>query len=273
MMWRLFALLLLSAAAFADEPHPTLAIGSSAPDFALPGIDGKIHKLSDYAGSKVLVIVFTCNHCPTAQLYEPRIKKLAADYASKGVALVAIQPNNPTRSVWTSSATPMSATVGRNENSCCLPSFQFPIPLRRRNPNGIARIRAESDSARVYLRPQRKLRYEGRVDNNQRESLVKTQERVTRLTRIGRKARASHPYRRIRLLNEVDFKQASRAAEMKKIEAEPVGAGHGVRGRSEKTALQYHRQSAAGQFLGDLVWSMPPRVSRPRNHVSHVPAA
>jgi len=65
------------------DPHPTLAIGSAAPDFALTGIDGKIHKLSDYSSARVLVIVFTCNHCPTAQLYEGRIKQLADDYRGR----------------------------------------------------------------------------------------------------------------------------------------------------------------------------------------------
>src|SRR5450631_3505359 len=94
-MYRFLALLLLlSLTAFAaDEAHPTLPIGSAAPDFALPGVDGKVHKLAEYGKSRVLAIVFTCNHCPTAQLYEGRIKKLAADYKDKGVALVAIEPN------------------------------------------------------------------------------------------------------------------------------------------------------------------------------------
>src|SRR3954467_260751 len=60
-----------------DAPaHPILPIGSLAPDFCLPGIDGKNHCLKDYTSSKVLVIAFTCNHCPTAQLYEQRIMKL-----------------------------------------------------------------------------------------------------------------------------------------------------------------------------------------------------
>src|ERR1700730_11074121 len=94
-MWRIISLIFVALLAFADEPHPTLAIGSAAPDFSLPGIDGKTHRLSDYSAAKVLVIVFTCDHCPTAQLYETRIKKLADDYAGKGVKLVAIQPNNP----------------------------------------------------------------------------------------------------------------------------------------------------------------------------------
>lgn len=85
-----------SVSVFADENGPpSLPIGASAPDFCLPGTDGETHCLKDYSGSKVLVIAFTCNHCPTAQLYENRITQLAADYRDRGVALVAIQPNNP----------------------------------------------------------------------------------------------------------------------------------------------------------------------------------
>src|SRR6202163_1105396 len=80
---------------WSQDTHVTLAIGSPAPDFALPGVDGKTHKLNDYAASSMLAIVFTCNHCPTAQLYEDRIKRIAADYRNKGVAVVAIQPNDP----------------------------------------------------------------------------------------------------------------------------------------------------------------------------------
>ena len=63
--------------------HPILAIGSPAPDFALPGVDGKIHKLSDYASAKILAIVFECNHCPVSQLYESRIEKLYRNTAGR----------------------------------------------------------------------------------------------------------------------------------------------------------------------------------------------
>lgn len=77
----------------ADE-HP-LAIESHAPDFKLPGVDGKQYSLADFAAAKVLVVVFTCNHCPTAQAYEERISRLADDYRKRGVALVAISPNDP----------------------------------------------------------------------------------------------------------------------------------------------------------------------------------
>jgi hypothetical protein len=50
-----------------DPAHPVLAIGATAPDFALPGVDGKSHKLSDYAKAKVLAVVFECNSCPVSQ--------------------------------------------------------------------------------------------------------------------------------------------------------------------------------------------------------------
>ena len=85
---------LLPMTALAAE-HPILPLGSPAPDFSLPGVDGKIHKLSDYASSKVLVVVFTCDHCPNAQMYEGRVTQLYNDYKDKGVAVVAISPNDP----------------------------------------------------------------------------------------------------------------------------------------------------------------------------------
>jgi len=74
---------------------PTLKPGAKAPDFDLPGVDGKNWKLADFDKSKILVVIFTCNHCPTAQYYEERIKKLVVDYKDKGVSFVAISPNDP----------------------------------------------------------------------------------------------------------------------------------------------------------------------------------
>src|SRR5260221_1190582 len=75
--------------------HKTLAIGASAPDFSLPGIDGKTYTLNSFKNAKVLVIVFICNHCPTSQAYEDRIIKLTNDYADRGVTVVGINPNSP----------------------------------------------------------------------------------------------------------------------------------------------------------------------------------
>ena len=75
------------------EDVPTLPIGSSAPDFQLLGVDGKEYSLSSFKDAKVLVVLFTCNHCPTAQAYEDRVQALVNTYGSKGVSLVAISPN------------------------------------------------------------------------------------------------------------------------------------------------------------------------------------
>jgi len=79
----------------AQQKIETLEIGRQAPDFNLPGVDGRNYRLADFAGAKILVVIFTCNHCPTAQAYEDRIIKLTSDYKNKGVAVVAISPNDP----------------------------------------------------------------------------------------------------------------------------------------------------------------------------------
>ena len=76
-----------------NEPK-TLAIGSKAPDFSLPGVDGKMYNLQNFNKASVLVIIFSCNHCPTAQAYEGRIIALANDYKTKGVEIVMISPNS-----------------------------------------------------------------------------------------------------------------------------------------------------------------------------------
>lgn len=88
-------------ASFVANPQPvakqevkTLAIGEAAPDFNLPDMNGEFRKLADYT-KEVLVIVFTSNHCPTAQAYEDRLKAIVTDYKDKGVDLVAITPNSP----------------------------------------------------------------------------------------------------------------------------------------------------------------------------------
>jgi len=94
MTFILTCLLSFSAPAASEQPS-TLQIGAAAPDFQLPGVDGKVHKLADFAGADVLVVIFTCNHCPTAQAYEARIKKLVEDYKGKSVSVVAISPNDP----------------------------------------------------------------------------------------------------------------------------------------------------------------------------------
>ncbi|WP_373396149.1 redoxin domain-containing protein [Algoriphagus halophilus] len=78
-----------------EKPIGKLAIGDKAPDFNLPGVDGNFHQLSDYSEADVLVVNFTCNHCPTAQAYEDRFIQAVEDYKGKNVAFVAISTNSP----------------------------------------------------------------------------------------------------------------------------------------------------------------------------------
>jgi thiol-disulfide isomerase/thioredoxin len=95
-----FALLLLvfctgNGVSQTIHPEPeTLKPGSKAPDFRLKGVDGKTYGLKDFNKASVLVIIFSCNHCPTAQAYEDRIIALANDYRNKGVDVLMISPNN-----------------------------------------------------------------------------------------------------------------------------------------------------------------------------------
>ncbi len=81
--------------AVAEKPIGKLNIGDQAPPFKLPDVDGKFHTLEDFSDAEVLVVNFTCNHCPTAQAYEDRFISLVKEYEGKSVAFVAISPNSP----------------------------------------------------------------------------------------------------------------------------------------------------------------------------------
>ncbi|OGD19154.1 MAG: redoxin [Candidatus Aminicenantes bacterium RBG_16_63_16] len=84
------------ATAPTDPPDPpTLALGAKAPDFRLPGTDGRTWSLADFDRFQALVVVFSCNHCPTAQAYEDRLVRVALDYRPKGAGMVMISPNSP----------------------------------------------------------------------------------------------------------------------------------------------------------------------------------
>ena len=223
-MWRWLAILLLWTPLFADEPHPTLALGSPAPDFSLPGIDGKTHKLSDYASAKVLAIVFTCNHCPTAQLYETRIKKLADDYRGKGVALVAIQPNNPAAiRLDELGYTDVSDSFEDMKIRAAYRHFNFPY-LYDGDTQTVARAYGPKATPHVFIFDQdRKLRYEGRVDNSQRESLVKTQDARNAINALlaGKQVPVDHTGV-FGCSTKWISKEDSARKELQKIEAEPV---------------------------------------------------
>ena len=157
--------------------HPILAIGSPAPDFALPGVDGKIHKLSEYAGSKILAVVFECNHCPVSQLYESRIEKLYKEYRGKGVTFVAINPNNP-KSIRLNELgyTDVTDSLEEMKIRTAFRHIEWPY-LYDGETQGVSIKFGVVATPHIYLfDQQRKLQYQGRIDDNQREDLVKSQD-------------------------------------------------------------------------------------------------
>jgi peroxiredoxin len=160
-----------------DLEHPILSIGSQAPDFALPGVDGKIHKLSDYKGAKILAIVFECNHCPVSQLYESRIEKLYRDYRNKGVAFVAINPNNP-KSIRLNELgyTDVTDSLEEMKIRTAYRNIEWPY-LYDGETQGVSIKFGVVATPHIYLFDQaRKLQYQGRIDDNQREELVKSED-------------------------------------------------------------------------------------------------
>lgn len=88
----LFASALLFLSAFSPSAY---IVGDTAEDFSLKNVDGHMVSLADYKDASGFIIVFTCNHCPYAQLYEQRIIDLHKKYAPKGFPVVAINPNSP----------------------------------------------------------------------------------------------------------------------------------------------------------------------------------
>src|ERR1700684_860712 len=177
-MWKLFAVLLITlGAASAEEVHPILALGSQAPDFSLPGVDGQIHKLSDYASSPILVVIFTCNHCPIAQMYEQRIEKLAADYKDRGVTVVAIQPTDPKAlRIDELDSSDTSDSLAEMKIRVQYKHLTYPY-LYDGDTQQVARAYGPQATPHVFIfDQQRHLRYEGRMDNSYRIELVKTQD-------------------------------------------------------------------------------------------------
>lgn len=156
----------------ADVP-PILKIGSPAPDFNLPGIDGKMHALKDYSSAKILAIVFTCDHCPIAQMYEKRIKQLTSDYQERGVALVAINPNDP-KAVHLSEMgyTDLGDALAEMKVRAAYRRFNFPY-LSDGATQAVALKYGPTATPHIFIFDQeRNLRYQGRIDSNPREELA-----------------------------------------------------------------------------------------------------
>jgi peroxiredoxin len=144
-----------------------LAIGAAAPEFQLPGVDGKDYSLKSFAEARLLLVVFTCNHCPTAQAYEDRIIKLNADYKDKGVALVAISPNDP-KAVRLDELgyTDVGDSFADMKLRAKERKFAFPY-LYDGDKQDAARAYGVMATPQVYLFDrERKLQYVGRIDDS-----------------------------------------------------------------------------------------------------------
>ncbi len=227
------ALLAAAIAAHGQEPrltpavsqtHPALAVGAQAPDFALPGIDDKVHRLSDFSGSPILAVMFICNHCPTSQLYEGRMKKLVEDYKPKGVAFVGINPNDP-KAITLSELgyTDVSDSLEEMKIRAEYRHFNFPY-LYDGETQKVAEAYGAQATPHIFIFDKdRKLRYEGRIDNAQRESLVKIQDARLALDAMlaGKPVQVAHTPA-FGCSTKWKSKIDSQLAEMKKIEAEPV---------------------------------------------------
>ncbi|MFZ5828607.1 MAG: thioredoxin family protein [Planctomycetota bacterium] len=164
-MWRLWTLglvlAIISAAPLAAEE---LKVGDQSPEWAgIIGTDDKQHSLADYSDAKLLVIVFTCNHCPVAKAYEDRLVQLQSDYKDKGVRVIAVNVNNMP-------ADRLDQMKVRAEEK----GFNFPYLYDETQK--IAKDFGAKVTPHVFLLDQdRKVAYVGSIDDSQNQSKVEKQ--------------------------------------------------------------------------------------------------
>ncbi|MBI2657733.1 thioredoxin family protein [Candidatus Woesearchaeota archaeon] len=138
-----------------------LKIGDKAPDFNLPGADGKAYSLDSFRGKMILVIVFMCNHCPYVQGSLDRLKAIQADFGIKGVQIVGINSNDE---------------VNYPEDS-----FDKMVEYSRMHKHNFPYLRDEDQkTANAYgaqctpecfvFDSHRALRYHGRIDNSPKDA-------------------------------------------------------------------------------------------------------
>ena len=161
------------APAAASDVPPILKVGAHAPDFNLIGIDGKMHSLNEYASSKVLVIIFNCDHCPIASMYEKRIKQLTSDYRDRGVSVVVIMGNDPNAIHLSEKGhTDLGDTLPEMKLRAEYRHFNYPY-LYDGDTQAVALKYGPTATPHAFVFDQQRiLRYEGRIDSNPREELV-----------------------------------------------------------------------------------------------------
>jgi peroxiredoxin len=137
-----------------------MAVGTKAPAFTLPGTDGKDHSLESFHEAKLLIVIFTCNHCPYAQALEDRFIAVQRDYADQGVRIVAINSNDET-------SYPEDGFPHMRERASKR-GWNFPY-LRDQSQNTARAYDAACTPDIFVFDADRKLRYNGRCDDNWRE--------------------------------------------------------------------------------------------------------
>ncbi|MDO8550735.1 MAG: thioredoxin family protein [Ignavibacteria bacterium] len=138
----------------------TLKIGSTAPDFDLPAVDGNNYSLYSFKDSAELVVIFSCNHCPYVQAYEDRIIDLQKEYKDKGVSVVAINSNDITNYPDDS----FDHMVNRAKQK----GFNFPY-LRDEEQIAASAYGATHTPEVFLFNKERKLVYTGKIDDNWQE--------------------------------------------------------------------------------------------------------
>ena len=209
-----------------EDEHgpPTLAIGATAPDFCLKGVDGQKHCLKEYANAKVLMIAFICNHCPTSQLYETRIKQIAQDYKNKDVTVIGIEPNNPNAvRLDEMGYTDVGDSFEEMQIRAEYRHFNFPY-LYDGEDQKISNVYGPTATPHVFIFDQdRKLRYEGRVDNNPRENLVSRRDARLALDAVlAGKPVETAKTPAVGCSTKWLYKEEGRREEMAEIEKKPV---------------------------------------------------
>jgi peroxiredoxin len=138
----------------------TLDIGDKAPAFDLCGADGENHTLDEYSDAKILIIVFSCNHCPYVVGSEDRMKRLYAEYKPKGVEMVAIN-SNETENHPGDSFENMVLRVDEED---------LPWPYLRDQTQAVARAYGALRTPHFFVFDEdRTLQYTGRMDDNPRQ--------------------------------------------------------------------------------------------------------
>jgi peroxiredoxin len=159
----------------AEDPK-TLEIGSPAPAFTLPGVDGKSYTLDSFKAGKLLVIIFTADHCPTAQAYEDRIMKLYQEFHPEGVEFVLISPNNP-HAVCLEEIGYSDLGDSFDEMKIRAKDKKYPMTyLYDGDKQETAKAYGPTTTPHVFIFDnQRKLRYCGRIDEMENPYLKATQ--------------------------------------------------------------------------------------------------